>query len=148
LFADLNPTEEQRRVLQTGLQAALATCMEQRGFAYTPVLPTSDVDETDGLPGNLLPGDIDGASARGYGLADRVEASASPPLPDVNQVRFDKMRPDQRRRWEEALRGPPLPPMDSVDAVDDSDVMTIAVPLGPVIRWNRTSCMASARRAV
>lgn len=144
LFARLELSSEEDRLLWDAEEAAVAACMRERGFEYTPN-PSGGGDAPAGAePAGPRPGDVSAARARGFGIAASIEAAPTP-APDVNRARVEAMAPDARRAWLEALSGPPIEPTGPADR---PGLGTVSIPGGPMVQWDRGACLAHAERSL
>jgi hypothetical protein len=147
LTAGLRQSKAQKKVLYEAEEAAVATCMKQRGFEYQPNPYVDDSEVTQpGVRTEL--GDIAGATASGYGVSDAAEIGQVPLTYDANHERVEQMSETQRRAWEQALRGQDRPPPDPSHPDSDPSVGYVAVPSGPAMTWDRSSCFTVAQKAV
>jgi hypothetical protein len=142
LFARLKLSPEQDRLLWQAEESAVADCMRERGFEYSPNPYGRGVEAGAAAREELKPGDVDAARARGFGLAESAEAAQRPP-PDANRGSVEKMEPSAQRAWHEALEGPPIEPTGPADRLG---IGTVSIPDGPMVQWNRGACLAQAQR--
>lgn len=143
-------TIEERRLLWEAEEAAVASCMEGRGFTYVPIkYDRTRAREND--PSNIERGDVDAARTIGYGLADAMQRIDQPEPAEVAlDERLKQMPPAQREAYMLALGGVDISPGRADDAgqVAGGDVVTVSIPEGPTVKWDRNSCFAQARQEV
>jgi len=138
----MKPTPAQQRLLYEAEQRGVSDCMREQGFDYAPEPFTSN-EELAGPNPRPVPGDLDAAASRGYGIADSLEYGDVPAAYDVNAARREHLSPERRAAYEAALMGEP----EGTPAAA-SDTVTVAIPGGPVYRWNSKSCYSRARTAL
>ncbi|MET0340059.1 MAG: hypothetical protein ABW252_03620 [Polyangiales bacterium] len=133
------------RVLWMAEERAVADCMRARGFSYLPSPPDERSDEAVAFT-RIEPGDVDAARAVGYGLAEALTHGAIPKDDfDANAAQLDKLAPERREAFLEALSGPAVP-ANAPNA--RGAIETVALPGGGSASWYRDSCFAQARRAL
>lgn len=144
LLAKATLSREEERLLHEADEGAIAACMRGRGFRYL-ASPSSDGPDRPGAGAAApKPGDVGGARAHGFGIAEAAEAGEGPPL-DPNEEALEKMEPAARRAWREAFEGRPLEP---VGPASRPGIGTVEIPGGAMYQWDRDSCLAQARRAL
>jgi hypothetical protein len=145
LLAKVSLGREEERLLHNANESAIAACMRGRGFEYlaTPFASEEPHPDAGGIVGRN-PGDVDGARAHGYGIAEGIAAGETP-VPDANKEPLDKMEPSTKRAWLEALEGLPLEPTGPATR---PGIGTVQIPGGPMYQWDRGSCLAQARRGL
>jgi hypothetical protein len=141
---------EERRLLWEAEEAAVASCMEGRGFTYVPSkYDRTRAKETD--PANIERGDVDAARTMGYGLADAMQRDDRPEPAEVAfDERLKNLPPEQRAAYMLALGGVDLSRVRADDAgqVAGGDIATVVSPDGSTVKWDRNSCFARGRREV
>lgn len=145
LFDEVRLSPASDRLLHEATETALVSCMRERGFQYVANPWMTEAEQADA--GGMVerrPGDLENARAHGYGLSEAVEARERPP-PDANREYVEHLSADAQRAWREALEGPPIEPTGPPGG---ADVGTVSVPGGPMVQWNRGSCLARAQRGV
>jgi hypothetical protein len=144
LLAELVGTEEENQILFEAEEAAVASCMRERGFDYTQNAYYRG-PEPDGI--KLTPGDIETAAWTGYGIGDSIENGEILLPVDLNEDHFESLSPERQRDWMQALNGP-LSMEELKNHEANPAIGEVSIPHGPRVRWHRNSCLAEARRAV
>jgi hypothetical protein len=145
-FNHLEPDRAQRKTLYEAEELAVAACMVQRGFDYTPNRFV-EADPADELP-RFRTGDVDVASSIGYGIVEALEVGEIPAPPDVNEPTIAALTAEQQQKRDQALFGPRLASGHDAGHADDPNWARVETGRGGFKLWYRGSCFAQARRAV
>lgn len=143
-LTELVPTEAQSRLLYEAEEAAIATCMNERGFEYKPN-PYLSNEELEPWAEAVEPGDVVAAQTRGYGIRESIEADRVPLPVSPNEELTASLSPEQYQAWSEAFSGA-LP--DSSYTADEGSWVSVDVPSVGKVVWDTESCVSNARRAV
>lgn len=139
-------TPEQKRLLYDAREMVVASCMKERGFDYEPV-PYVEDSERRSTP-RYQHGNLEIASAAGYGIADSVELGNSELPVNPNERIVQKLEPNAQRAWDTALRGDTSKKPD-IEEVKRKKSMGVATGTdGSAIVWDRDSCLTRAQREI
>lgn len=141
-LARLNRTREEDELIWNAEQKAVAECMRERGFTYTPT-PFDDTDDLEVEALRAHPTDVEAAQEHGYGLAELIEANARRERePEQTPPDVQQMTPQRRQKFVEALLGPNVPPQARTA---QNGWETVTTPQGAEVSWYKDSCYARAR---
>lgn len=145
LLAELIPTEEQSRILYEAEEAAVAKCMNERGFEYEPNSYESTADRKP-WEVSLKSGDLETAGEVGYGIAASLEMDRMPIPESENDQKFAAMSPEAQQAWADAFAGPMIE--DPTKIPDSGTWVSLEHPSGAVLVWDSSSCLSAARQSV
>lgn len=144
-LAQLRRTRAQEELIWKAEQLAIAKCMQERGFSYSP-LPFDDTDDLEFEIERPQPDDVEAATELGYGIARGIDANNHPePLSEDLPSQFKQLSAAQRKKFQEALIGPDVAPQH---ATPDKGWESLTLPNGATVTWYNDSCYSRARKGI
>lgn len=140
-LAELSPTPEQSKLLYEAEEAALVTCMNERGLEYYP----NSYSELDGQKnGPAMRDNMEEVDMSADSSMQSIPEEQSIPERGANDDLLAGMSPIEQEAWMTAFSGGHPDPSSIPNG---GPWVAVELPEGSII-WNTESCLASATRAV
>jgi hypothetical protein len=141
-------SEEGMAAQNAAIQDAVAACMKEEGFEYTPDAGLGGASfSTDEM--EIPWGTEEFAKTYGYGVSTDAFADmgGGGEYEDPNQEYIDSLSPGEQAAYSTALWGQPLegPSKDSTDSSDSSGSDDVSVDYTDTYDWEQAGCMGAAQ---
>ncbi|MCS5721855.1 hypothetical protein N1028_15910 [Herbiconiux sp. CPCC 203407] len=137
-------SEEEQAAQNAAIQDAVAACMKEEGFSYTPDPSLGSASfSTEDM--EIPWGSEEFATTYGYGVSTGAfdEMSGSGEYEDPNQDYIDSLSPGEQAAYGTALWGAPPEALDSAGSTGSTDEPSVDVSAD--YDWKQAGCMGAAQ---